>query len=501
VANNYFRGFSIWKRSGSNQFIPDSCETGLDGRGYTKIASNWKGTRDGKYFFEDKDIDGEGSYCYRILAEFSLLTPSGQPYLRVESMPSEEVCLRPRADRPLLTHVTIDKTDETTGEITVKWIKPDGTALDTISVPGPYAYRLMRSTGINSTDFIDVPGGQFTSQTFAGLTDSMLIDPGLDTRNTGYMYKVDFHTGPGMVLYGSSQPASSVFLTASPSDESSLLQWTYSTPWDNYNFEIWRSTQGGVFELVGTTTEDAFKDQDGIINGVEYCYKIVAYGDYGLDMTPTPLINLSQETCVIPVDNVAPCTPDVSVTNICDEASPEVPADAFSNVISWQVTCPDDDIAYFIIYYLDHQGGEIVEIGRIDAPGHVFEHKPGDKIAGCYAVVAVDETGNQSMASSPVCVVNCPVYELPNAFTPNGDGQNDLFRPYLARFIETVNFKVFNRWGQIVWSTTDPQINWSGVNANGKEVSDGVYFYTCEAYESLGQTPILLNGYIELIRG
>ena len=40
AADNYFRGFSIWKRTGSNQFELDSCETGLDGRGYTKIAAN-----------------------------------------------------------------------------------------------------------------------------------------------------------------------------------------------------------------------------------------------------------------------------------------------------------------------------------------------------------------------------------------------------------------------------------------------------------------------------
>jgi gliding motility-associated-like protein len=100
-----------------------------------------------------------------------------------------------------------------------------------------------------------------------------------------------------------------------------------------------------------------------------------------------------------------------------------------------------------------------------------------------------------------ICVDNCPVFELPNAFTPNGDGQNDLFIPYRARFIETINFKVFNQWGQLVFSTTDPQINWNGGNNSGKNVSDGVYFYTCEAYESQSQAPIVLSGYIELIRG
>jgi gliding motility-associated-like protein len=501
VANNYFRGFSIWKRSGSNQFVPDSCETGLDGRGYTKIASNYKTTVGGKYFYEDTDINGEDNYCYRILAEFALLTPSGQPYLRVESIPSEEVCLRARADRPLLTHVTVDQTGVTDGQMTIKWLKPDGTALDTTSVTGPYTYKLLRAEGIDGTTFLEVPGANFSSPTFHGLTDSMFVDQPLDTRTVGYSYKVDFYTGPSQVLYGSSQAGSSIFLTAAPSDEASLLSWSYSTPWDNFRFDVWRSVQGGTFEVIGTTTEDKFEDRNGIVNGVEYCYKIVGYGDYGLDMVPTPLINLSQETCVIPLDNVAPCSPNINVTNICDEASPEIPADAFSNYITWLLPCTIDDIAYYIIYYLEAGSADFIEIGRVDHPGNSFEHKPGEKIAGCYAVVAVDFTGNQSAASSSVCVENCPVYELPNAFTPNGDGQNDIFRPYLARFIESVDFKVFNRWGQIVYTTTDPNLNWSGTNNNGKEVSDGVYYYTCEAFENLGQTPIMLSGYIELIRG
>jgi len=499
--DEYFRGFSIWRRTGSNQFVLDSCETGLDGRGYTKIAANYKGTRNGRYFYEDTSIDDEGSYCYRILAEFALTTPSGQPYLRVESIPSEEVCLRARADRPLITNVSVDQTDVLSGQITIKWIAPDPIALDTLAFTGPYKYELMRAPGINGSDFQPVPGGTFSSAFFGGLIDTMVADQNLDTRSAGHTYRIDFYTGASTAKYGSSQTASSVFLVTEPSDEASLLSWTYQVPWDNYNFEIWRSDQGGQFVLVGTTHEDTYKDIDGLFNGLEYCYKIIAYGDYGLDMVPAPLLNASQESCVIPMDNVAPCAPAVAVTNICDEATPGTPADAFVNYVTWTVPCSDNDIGYFTIYYSAVPGADLVEVGRVDYPGNSFEHKPGEKIAGCYTVIAVDLIGNESLPSQVICVDNCPVFELPNAFTPNGDGQNDLFTPYRSRFIETINFKVFNQWGQMVFSTTDPQINWNGGNNSGKNVSDGVYFYTCEAYESQTQTPIVLSGYIELIRG
>ncbi len=501
IAEDYFRGFSVWKRSGSNQFELDSCEIGLDGRGYTRIASNWKKTRDGRYFFEDKDISGEGSYCYRILAEFALTTPSGQPYLRVVSIPSDEVCLRAKADRPLLTKVSVEQTDISTGSILVKWIGPDPEELDTTSFIGPYSYQLMKADEIDGTNFTPVPGASFTSVTFSELKDTMFLHQNIDTETKGHNYRMDFYTGNSTELYGSSEAASSAFLTALPSDQSSLLSWDYHVPWDNFNFEIWRSDQGGAFTLIGTTGEDDYKDDNNVLNGVEYCYRIVAYGDYGLTMVPAPLINQSQEACVIPEDNVAPCTPLLQVSNICDEATPGTPADAFVNYLKWQQPCNDDDVAYYIIYYSEVQGGERIEVGRVDAPGTTFEHKPGEKIAGCYTINAVDLNDNVSDPSAEVCVDNCPVFELPNAFTPNGDGQNDRFIPFRSRFIETINFKVFNRWGQMVFTTSDPQINWDGQNMTGKNVSDGVYYYTCEAFESQTTSPIILSGYIELIRG
>jgi gliding motility-associated-like protein len=189
------------------------------------------------------------------------------------------------------------------------------------------------------------------------------------------------------------------------------------------------------------------------------------------------------------------------VTNICDQAGPGTPADAFSNFVSWKKTCPDDDIASYAIYYSESPGGEFFLVGETPVTETSFNHKPGERIAGCYAVTAIDLNGNESGFSNIFCVENCPVYELPNAFTPNGDGKNDLFRPFRSRFIESVNFNVYNKWGQVIYTTRDPLINWNGKNQSGLDVSDGVYYYTCEAFESQNLSPIALSGYIELIRG
>ncbi len=64
---------------------------------------------------------------------------------------------------------------------------------------------------------------------------------------------------------------------------------------------------------------------------------------------------------------------------------------------------------------------------------------------------------------------------VPNAFTPNGDGLNDYFQ--IAQInVATINMKVFNRWGQLVFIGTDVMKGWDG-RFNGKPEQNGVYVY------------------------
>lgn len=96
-------------------------------------------------------------------------------------------------------------------------------------------------------------------------------------------------------------------------------------------------------------------------------------------------------------------------------------------------------------------------------------------------------------------------YELPNTFTPNADGNNDLFVPRRSRFVSQVQLKIFNRWGNLVYETQNPTIDWNGTDSTtGKDLPESVYYYICDVYEqSSNGTNILnrqLNGYIHLIR-
>ncbi|WP_373330918.1 gliding motility-associated C-terminal domain-containing protein [Salmonirosea aquatica] len=119
-------------------------------------------------------------------------------------------------------------------------------------------------------------------------------------------------------------------------------------------------------------------------------------------------------------------------------------------------------------------------------------------------MTAVNRYGNESAPSNLVCKDNCPQFALPNVFTPNGDGKNDTFKPLnCPTFIETVTFRVYNRWGVKVFETTDLDINWNGKTTGGQDAAAGQYYYeasvTFESVVRPGQ-PLILKGWIQLLR-
>ena len=93
--------------------------------------------------------------------------------------------------------------------------------------------------------------------------------------------------------------------------------------------------------------------------------------------------------------------------------------------------------------------------------------------------------------------------EMPNIFTPNGDGVNDVYRAKNG-YRSLVAFKacIFNRWGQKLYEWTDPAGGWDG-RFKGQDVKDGVYFVIVNARGADGRVfnikkdVNLLRNYIE----
>ncbi|MEN8927363.1 MAG: gliding motility-associated C-terminal domain-containing protein [Flavobacteriales bacterium] len=86
---------------------------------------------------------------------------------------------------------------------------------------------------------------------------------------------------------------------------------------------------------------------------------------------------------------------------------------------------------------------------------------------------------------------------VPQIFSPNGDGLNDLLFAYGNRF-ETLKFFIYNRWGEKVFETTDNSVGWDGT-FRGRDAQAGVYVYYLEATILEGEK-ITLKGDITLVR-
>ncbi len=508
--DNYFQGFSVWRRNSSLDIPLDTCNPGIFG--YELVGIDIKDQVAGRYVFQDTDVERGRSYCYRVVAEFAQTSAAGNPYNRVQSLRSEEVCVQLSRDIPLITNVSVLTTDPAAGTMEIRWSKPLADDLDTIVNPGPYTYELLRAEGMVTTGLTPVPGASFTSNTFAGANDTIFIDTNLNTFGQPYTYAVAFYVNGESEPLGTTNTASSVYLSIASTDETNILEWEEEVPWENYEYVVYRLNDiTSVFDSIALTNTQTYRDT-GLINGEEYCYYVKSVGTYSIEGIIDPIFNNSQEACGTPLDTIPPCPPILNIQDVCASANDFDPATAFENNLGWtnpNETCPEtDDVAQYNVYYAPNPDADFNIIETLNsATDTTLIHQPSfTSIAGCYTVTAIDSVGNESAFSNIVCVDNCPFYELPNAFTPNGDGDNDFFIPFPYRFIDHIELEIFDRWGVLVFETTDPAINWDGKNKQGKDLADGVFFYKCKVFEQRveGVLPAPgkpLSGYIHLIRG
>lgn len=505
--DDYFRGFSVWKKIGSNPFVVDSCDAGLEGKGYTQIAYLVKEELNDRFIYRDEDFEAGQIYCYRILANFSLKTDSQTPQLYnfSESLSSEEVCATANRNVPLITAVDVKSTGLTDGEIFVSWIKPIAEELDTIENPGPYTYQLQRST--DNINYTNVNGASFTNNFFAESIDTSFLDNGLNSIERSYYYQVVFSSGNNTI--GKAPYSESVYLSIISSDKKNILSWQEDTAWQNYSYEIYRFNENiGDFELLAITDRREYLDE-GLENEKEYCYKIRSIGTYGLEMTPEIILNFSQELCGSPLDTVGPCAPTLVLENDCNQNATLPSEWDLINSLSWNnpsFVCEDsDDIAGYNLYYSQFNDGDFDLIFSTNEVNEIkFNHIPETGSNSCYFLTAYDLNGNESLPSDVLCINNCPQYELPNTFTPNEDGSNDLFLPRKNKFIDEIRFELFNEWGDKIFETSDPEINWDGTDLKGRNVDDGVYYYTCALLDKTGEDSVeqrsLISGFIQVLR-
>ena len=515
----------IYRKEGCSNYIPAQCELGLPtSLGFVEVARiSVKDT----FFLDNKAQNGK-IYSYSIVASLA-----SSDFVSIPSVPSNEACIGSEIPQfaPVMTNVSIDKTDTQTGQITVKWTRPLN--FDSTAFKGPYQYKLYRATGISGGTFQLIASINTKANKAA---DTIFIDKDLNTFQNGYTYKVAFLYETSKVL-AESQVASSVRLTATSDAQKVKLSWQANVPWNNDNrkHRIYRElkTKPGTFNLIAEVTvqavntytyfddgTDRFPD-DGtntirLIIDSSYCYKVETVGAY-LKLPQLGLLNnFSQVSCGSPIDNTPPCPPvltsiDIDCQNLDRKALCE--ASSLTNKFKWStpvssagVVCKTDVLKYNI-YYARYKDEKPKLLATVLAPETSFTHvRPlQDGFAGCYYITAVNRLNIESAVSNIICKDNCPTVELPNVFTPNGDGKNDTFTPLTCTaFIQTISIEIYDRYGTKVYESSGDNLSWNGKTTNGAELPAGTYYYLAtvliQRLDKKDETLSVIKGWIELVR-
>lgn len=492
TATSNFKGFSVW-RSESPISFSDTCSPGLDKFGYHQISFLNYNLVNNRFSFTDSTAQKNHTYCYRIQAEYALVTESGFLYNFTHSLPSNEVCSKILTNEPFLINVSIDKTSISDGEVFIRYQKPFIPIFDTLNLLPPYTVKVFCKIGNNG--FTELNGFTKVFNNFTSILDTMFIHTTQNTLQNKFSYYIELESANKVKL--KSEIAEQIYLTALNFNKNVLLNWTTNTPWTNLTYNVLKRNNATlVYDSIGTTDQKYFYDRD-IIMDSSYCYQIKSSGKYFDTRIGSPIINFSNEFCIKVIDSTPPCCPLAELLGPCELNNND--NKLFLRLSFNEDSCNSNDILYLNIYErIDGKLSKIISMA--DKKKYEYELIGNENLNNCYLIESFNKN-NLTCITSPSCLSQCPEYILPNTFTPNGDSKNDYFTPIKNRQIATVEFIIINKWGNEVFRTNDPQINWDGKNRHGELLNDGTYYYTCKLMDAKTNNIKTITGFIELISG
>lgn len=126
-------------------------------------------------------------------------------------------------------------------------------------------------------------------------------------------------------------------------------------------------------------------------------------------------------------------------------------------------------------------------------------------IANIYTVQldAIDstETCMNSYAIS-ITIIDDIIFYIPNIFTPNGNGFNETFSPVFYSGVNPYHFRmeIFNRWGETVFISENPDFGWNGQYGNNSIIQDGTYVWKIDYQETMSDAIHQQTGFVTIIK-
>ncbi|MFM1912636.1 MAG: hypothetical protein RIR51_474 [Bacteroidota bacterium] len=517
----------IYRKKGDcEEIIQDPCTIGVVPDGYIKVAEI--NISDGKYI-DTKGLEKNNNYVYVGMIKFT----NSSAVVDYTPLTNTSCSLIPTI-APLMTNVSVQKTNQLNGENLVRWSIPKN--FDQNQIAGPYYYEVLRAIGVSNPNFESITD-LLPANLSGALDDTTFIDQGINTFDKVNYYKVNFYNTVNgeKALVDVSAEARNVYLVGKTTTNSVALNWFTDTPWSN-EFQVhrvYRETEAGSGQFdkiadvsVGNASTFKFTDTNLIADST-YCYFVETTGKYGEGYPQFLLENASQIVCFKTVNGgnggndggldgggggntLDPCTPNlISVETDCGRINQNGSCDitSFTNRLNWSLqkleTC-DTNIVNYKIFYANSDSSGFNLINTVDSK--LFNHEKSDEIQGCYYIQSVSSNGKTSPNSNKICVENCPNFELPNVFSPNDDGLNDRFLPLRCPlFVENIHAKIVDRYGQIVYEYDGnlSGFGWDGTNLKGNILPAETYYYQVEVlFRNSGSSNQnkSLKGWVELIK-
>jgi gliding motility-associated-like protein len=177
------------------------------------------------------------------------------------------------------------------------------------------------------------------------------------------------------------------------------------------------------------------------------------------------------------------------------------------STFSWSPIAPN--VGNTTVQFLNYSLGgvnydwTIMDMYYLNAPEPVFtfpNEGPGEYDV-CLLVTNAD--GCTDLSCGTVVVNDQFNIFVPNCFTPNTDGRNELFKPSIRgeSLIQTYEFKIFNRWGDVLFETHDINDGWYGEVDGGEYYAiDAVYSWLIKILPNNGQEPFEQTGHVTIVR-
>ena len=182
------------------------------------------------------------------------------------------------------------------------------------------------------------------------------------------------------------------------------------------------------------------------------------------------------------LESIDACDNIKTESDISNNIVLQIEQDELINSLSWNYFKEDFVSTTYEIYR--KTGDEPAELIRSLKNYNAYEDDisklQGEKLSGafCYYVRAIkDNSLDNYSQSNTVCVYLKPKISIPEAFTPNDDGTNDIFNAVFTFLPTDYQMKIYNRWGNMIFSTTDPEKGWDGKQKNGASAPTGTYIY------------------------